>query len=70
MRERESTFQCISTRNHFLNILPVAQTLREIINKWDLLELRSFCKAQSPVTLDLLKLLSRNSSSQVKQVTV
>ena len=32
--------------DHFLNIKPVAQTLRATINKWDILKLRSFCKAK------------------------
>ena len=29
-----STLEFIGTGDHFLNITPVAQTLREIINKW------------------------------------
>ena len=40
-----SIFECIGIRDHFLNITPIAQTLREAINKWDLLKLKSFCKA-------------------------
>ena len=36
-----STLECIGTGNHFLNITPAAQTLRETINKWDLLKLKS-----------------------------
>ena len=36
-------------RDHFLNITPVAQTLRSTINKWDLLKLKSFCKAKEKV---------------------
>ena len=28
---------------------PAAQTLRETINKWDLLKLKSFCKAKDTV---------------------
>ena len=28
-----STFECIGTGDHFLNIIPAAQTLREAINK-------------------------------------
>ena len=31
-----STLERIGTGDHFLNIIPAAQTLREIINKWDL----------------------------------
>ena len=34
------------TGDHFLNITPVAQTLRAKIKKWDLLILISFCKAK------------------------
>ena len=44
-----SIFECIGTGDHFLNITPVAQTLRETINKWDLLKLKSFCKAKGTV---------------------
>ena len=44
-----STLEHIGTGDHFLNKTPVAQTLRETINKWDLLELRSFCKAKDTV---------------------
>ena len=44
-----STLQCIGTGDHFLNITPVAQTLRAAINKWDLLKLKSFCKAKDMV---------------------
>ena len=32
-----STRECIGTGNHFLNITPAAQILKETINKWDLL---------------------------------
>ena len=44
-----STLEHIGTGDHFLNITPVAQTLRKIINKWDLLKLRRFCKAKDMV---------------------
>ena len=37
-----STLERIGTGDHFLNITPAAQTLRETINKWDLLKLKSF----------------------------
>ena len=46
---RESTLERFGTGDHFLNITPVAQTLRETINKWDLLKLKSFCKAKDTV---------------------
>ena len=44
-----STLECIGRGNHFLNIIPVEQTLRKMINKWDLLKLKSFCKANDAV---------------------
>ena len=44
-----STLERIVTGDHFLNITPAAQTLRETINKWDLLKLKSFCKAKHMV---------------------
>ena len=43
------TLEQIGTGDRFLNIMPVAQTLRSAINKWDLLKLRSFCKAKDTV---------------------
>ena len=50
IEEKEgSTLECIGTGDHFLNIIPVAQTLRETINKWDLLKLRSLCKTKDMV---------------------
>ena len=39
----------IGTGDGSLNITPVVQTLRSTINKWDLLKLRSFCKAKNTV---------------------
>ena len=35
--------------NHFLHINLVAQTIRATMNEWDLLKLRSFCKAKDTV---------------------
>ena len=40
----ESTLECIGTGDHFLNIIPVAQTLRETINKWDFLNCEASVK--------------------------
>ena len=45
-----STLQHMGTGDHFLRITPAAQTLRASLNKWDLLRLRSFCKAKDTVT--------------------
>ena len=36
-------------RDHFIYKILVAQTLREIIKKWDLIKLRSFCKSKDNV---------------------
>ena len=44
-----SRLQHMSTGDHFLRISPVAQTTRATVNKWDLLKLRSFCKAKDTV---------------------
>ena len=44
-----SILECNGTGDHFLNITPAAQTLRETINKWDLLKLKNFCKAKDAV---------------------
>ena len=45
----EGTLEQIGIGDGFLNITPVAQTLISTINKWDLLKLRSFCKAKDTV---------------------
>ena len=47
-KKEGSCFQCMSTGEHFLNITPVAQTLRTI-SKWDLLKLRSIFKAKNTI---------------------
>ena len=44
-----STLEHIGTGNHFLNITLAAQTLRETINRWDLLKLKCFYKAKDIV---------------------
>ena len=44
-----STLEHIGIGDHFLNISPAAQTLRETINNWDLPKLKSFCKAKDMV---------------------
>ena len=40
----------MGTVDHFLCITPIAQTIRTAMNKWDLLKLRSFCKAKETVS--------------------
>ena len=39
-----NNLQHIDTRDHFLNITPVVQTLRVTISKWNLLKLKSYHK--------------------------
>ena len=49
IEEKVVTLEHAVTKDHFLNITPVAQTPRETINKWDLLKLKSFYKAKDTV---------------------
>ena len=44
------SLQDIGTGDHFLGRTPVAHTIRESMNKWDLLKLRSFCKAKDTIS--------------------
>ena len=44
-----SSLQDIGIGDHFLSRIPIAQTIRATMNKWDLLKLRSFCKAKDTV---------------------
>ena len=46
----ESTLQHIGTGDHFLNITPVAQTLRETVNKWDVLKQKPSVKQRTQST--------------------
>ena len=48
-----SSLQDMGTRDHFLARTLVAQTVRERMNKRDLLKLRSFCKAKDTKTKTL-----------------
>ena len=41
-----SSLQFMGTEDHFINIIPISQTLRETINKWHLLKQRHFCEAK------------------------
>ena len=50
-RQSWNMLECIGTGDHFLNITPAAQTLRETINKWDLLKVKSFYKAKYTVNM-------------------
>ena len=55
-----STLEHIGMEDHFLNITLVTQTLRETINKWDLLKLRSFCKGKDTVNKSKWKRLGKD----------
>ena len=65
-----NSLQDIGTGGHFLSRTPVAQTIKESMNKWDLLKLRSFCKAKDTVTktkrlpLDWEKIFTNPSSDK------
>ena len=39
----------ISIGDNFLNLIPIAQSLRSTINKWDLTKLKIFCKTKDTV---------------------
>ena len=39
----------ISTWENFLNRTPMPQALRAVIDKWDFIKLKSFCKAKDTV---------------------
>ena len=43
------SFECISTGDHFLNRTPIMQALRLTVSKWNLMKLKSFCKAKDTV---------------------
>ena len=40
---------CIGIEDNFLNRTLMVQALRSTINKWDLMKLKSFCKAKDTV---------------------
>jgi hypothetical protein len=40
------SLELIGKRRNFLNRTPMAQALRSTINNWDLMKLKSFCKAK------------------------
>jgi hypothetical protein len=44
-----SSLEHIGTGENFLNKIPVAQTLNSIIDNWNFMKLKSFCKAKDTV---------------------
>jgi hypothetical protein len=63
--------ELIGTGGNFLNRTPIGHALRSRINKWDLMELESFCKAKEIVDktnwqpTDWGKLFTEPTSSRV-----
>jgi hypothetical protein len=45
-----NTVEHIGIGNNFLNTTPMAQQLRERMNKWDCIEVKCFCTAKETVT--------------------
>lgn len=43
------SFELIDTGRNFLNRTPMAHALKSRIDKWDLMKLKSFCKAKDTV---------------------
>ena len=43
------SLELIGTGGNFLNRTPMAQALRSTIDKWDLMKLKSFCKAKPTI---------------------
>jgi hypothetical protein len=44
-----NTLEVIGIGKDFLNLIPAAQQLRERMNKWDLIKLKSFCTTKEMV---------------------
>jgi hypothetical protein len=45
----KNSLECIGTGDNFLNRTPTVQALRSTINKWDLMKLKTFCKARTNI---------------------
>jgi hypothetical protein len=43
-----NSLECIGTKDTFLNRTPIMQALRSTTNKWDIVKMKSFCKAKVP----------------------
>jgi hypothetical protein len=50
-------FEYIGTGHSVLHRTPTAQALRSTIDKWDLMKLKSFCKAKDTINRTKLRLL-------------
>ena len=64
------SFKHIGTRENFLIRTPVAQALRSAIDKWDLMKLKSLCKAKNTVNrtkqqpTDWKKIFTKSTSNR------
>jgi hypothetical protein len=47
-----NTLEAIAVGRDFLNRTPTAQQLRERMNKWDYIKLKSFCKTKKKWSLN------------------
>jgi hypothetical protein len=45
----EKSLKYLGTGENFLNWAPMAYALRSTIDKWDLIKLKSFCKARETI---------------------
>jgi hypothetical protein len=65
----ENNFDLTGTGENFLNRTPMTQALRSTINKWDLMELKSFYKAKDTVNRTNSSLQIRKRSSPTLHLT-
>jgi hypothetical protein len=49
-RENGNSLECLGAGDNFLNRTPILQALITKINKWDLMKLKSFCKAKDTIS--------------------
>ena len=65
------SLELIGTGVNFLNRTPVAHSLRSIIDKWDLMKLKSFSKTEDPVNktkwqpIDCVTIFTNSTSDRV-----
>lgn len=48
-RDSWESLEYIDIADNFLNISPIVQALRSTINKWNVMKLKSFCKAKDTI---------------------
>ena len=63
VKEKEcNSLELFSTGDDFLNRTPIAWSLRKIINKWDLVNWKSFCKAKDKMATYRMGKIFTNST--------